>query len=64
MIDKENASYAKYIVANSYFSRETILRAYGLNSFVSYLGVDTELFRPLSLPKGNFVLSVGECPSA
>jgi glycosyltransferase involved in cell wall biosynthesis len=60
-IDKENASHAKYILANSYFSTETILRAYGLNSFVSYLGIDTDLFRPLSLPKENFVLSVGEC---
>jgi glycosyltransferase involved in cell wall biosynthesis len=60
-IDKENASHAKYILTNSYFSRETILRAYGLNSFVSYLGIDADLFRPLSLPKGNFVLSVGEC---
>jgi glycosyltransferase involved in cell wall biosynthesis len=60
-IDKENASHAKYILANSYFSRETILRAYGLNSFVSYLGIDAGLFRPLSLPIGNFVLSVGAC---
>jgi glycosyltransferase involved in cell wall biosynthesis len=60
-IDKENASYAKYILANSYFSRETILRAYGLNSFVSYLGIDTALFRPLALPKENFILSVGAC---
>ena len=60
-IDKENASYAKYILANSCFSRETILRAYGLNSFVSYLGIDTALFRPLALPKENFILSVGIC---
>jgi glycosyltransferase involved in cell wall biosynthesis len=60
-IDQENASHAKYILANSCFSRETILRAYGLNSFVSYLGIDTELFRPLSLPKEDFVLSVGQC---
>jgi len=60
-IDKENASYAKYIVTNSYFTRETILRAYGLNSFVSYLGIDTELFRPLNLPRENFILSVGSC---
>jgi glycosyltransferase involved in cell wall biosynthesis len=61
MVDAENALYAKYILANSFFSRETILRAYGLNSFVSYLGVDTDLFRPLSLPRENFVLSVGAC---
>ncbi|MGA3323491.1 MAG: glycosyltransferase family 4 protein [Terriglobia bacterium] len=60
-IDKENAAYAKYILANSYFSRESIVRAYGLNSYVSYLGIDTDLFRPMALPKENFVLSVGSC---
>ena len=60
-IDKENASFSRYILTNSYFSRESILRSYGLNSFVSYLGVDTEIFKPLGNPKENFVLSVGSC---
>lgn len=61
-IDRENASFAKYILANSYFSRESILRSYGLNSFVSYLGVDTDLFKPIpGIKKENFVLSVGSC---
>jgi glycosyltransferase involved in cell wall biosynthesis len=60
-LDRENASHAKYILTNSCFTRETILRAYGLNSFVSYLGIDTDLFRPLSLPREDFVLSVGAC---
>lgn len=60
-IERENASSAKYILANSCFSREAILRAYGLNSYVSYLGIDTGLFRPLSAQKENFVLSVGAC---
>ena len=58
-IDKKNASFAKHILTSSYFSRESILRSYGLNSFVSYLGVDTELFKPLGIPKEDFVLSVG-----
>jgi glycosyltransferase involved in cell wall biosynthesis len=35
------------------------LRSYGRNSFVSYLGVDTEIFKPLGVPKEDFVLSVG-----
>jgi glycosyltransferase involved in cell wall biosynthesis len=35
------------------------LRSYGRNSFVSYLGVDTEVFKPLSIPEEDFVLSVG-----
>jgi glycosyltransferase involved in cell wall biosynthesis len=58
-IDKKNASFAKHILTNSYFSRESILRSYGRNSFVSYLGVDTEIFKPLGIPKEDFVLSVG-----
>jgi glycosyltransferase involved in cell wall biosynthesis len=58
-IDKKNASFAEHILANSYFSRESILRRYGLNSFVSYLGVDNTVFKPLGIPKEDFVLSVG-----
>jgi glycosyltransferase involved in cell wall biosynthesis len=58
-IDKKNASFAKTILVNSYFSRENVLRAYGKNSFVSYLGVDTEIFRPLGFRKRSYVLSVG-----
>ncbi|NPV29971.1 MAG: glycosyltransferase family 4 protein [Firmicutes bacterium] len=60
-IDRENASFSRYILTNSYFSRESILRSYGLNSFVSYLGVDTDIFKHLEIPKVNFVLSVGSC---
>jgi glycosyltransferase involved in cell wall biosynthesis len=58
-LDKKNASFAEHILTNSYFSRESILRSYGRNSFVSYLGVDTEIFKPLGVPKEDFVLSVG-----
>jgi len=58
-LDKKNASFAEHILTNSYFSRESILRSYGRNSFVSYLGVDTEIFKPLGIPKEDFVLSVG-----
>jgi glycosyltransferase involved in cell wall biosynthesis len=60
-IDRENARYAKCILTNSCFSRENILRTFGQNSFVSYLGIDTLMFRPLLLPKQDFVLSVGIC---
>ena len=59
--DKKYASYSKYIIANSNFSKELILKNYGINSLVSYLGVDRSLFRPINLPKENFVLSVGQC---
>lgn len=60
-IDAENIAYAKNILTNSYFTRESILRVYGLNSYVSYLGIDTGLFRYLEVPEDNFVLSVGSC---
>lgn len=60
-IDEENISHAKNILTNSYFTRESILRVYGLNSFVSYLGIDTGLFHPLEVPEEDFVLSVGSC---
>lgn len=60
-LDRQNASFASYIVTNSYFSREAILRAYGLNAFVSYLGTDIGTFRPLSVPREDYVLSVGSC---
>lgn len=63
-IDKENASFAKVILTNSYFSREAILRTYGMNSFVSYLGVDTEIFRPLNTKTGSYVISVGSISPA
>lgn len=62
-IDRQNAAFAKQILTNSCFSRESILRSYGLNSFVSYLGIDTEIFRPIASPEGGFVLSVGACGS-
>ena len=35
--EKKNVSAASLVITNSYFTREYILRAYGLNSFVSYL---------------------------
>lgn len=63
-IDKENASFAKLVLTNSYFSREAILRAYGMNSFVSYLGVDTEIFRPLNMEREPYVLSIGSLTPA
>ncbi len=58
-IDKKNSSFSSYTLANSYFSRESIMRTYGLNSFVSYLGVDTDFFKPINISEEEFVLSVG-----
>ena len=58
-IDNTNSHYSKYTLCNSYFSRESILRMYGINSHVSYLGVDTEMFKPLEVSEKKFILSVG-----
>jgi glycosyltransferase involved in cell wall biosynthesis len=58
-IDKTNSNYSKYTLSNSYFSRESILRMYGINSHVSYLGVDPEMFKQIEIPKESFILSVG-----
>ncbi|MBV9932652.1 MAG: glycosyltransferase family 4 protein [Alphaproteobacteria bacterium] len=47
------------ILCNSYFSRESILRAYGLDAEVCYLGIDTNRFSPGSGPRGDFLLGLG-----
>jgi glycosyltransferase involved in cell wall biosynthesis len=54
-----NARACDRILVNSYFSRESILRAYGVDAKVCYLGVDTTLFRDLGLPRERFVVGLG-----
>ena len=52
-------SYAR-VLANSHFSRESILKAYGVDARTCYLGVDTALFVDRRLPRERFVVSLGE----
>ena len=47
------------ILVNSYFSRENVLRAYGLNSSVCYLGIDTDLFENRKLERERFIVGLG-----
>lgn len=47
------------ILVNSFFSREAILRTYGLRAKVCYLGIDTSLFRPLARTRERFIVSLG-----
>jgi glycosyltransferase involved in cell wall biosynthesis len=47
------------VLANSYFSRESMLRAYGIDASVCYLGVDTEQFRDCGLPRKRLVVGIG-----
>lgn len=58
-LDRENVRAASRVVTNSHYSRETLYRTYGIFARVAYLGVDTEKFHPLGLPREDFVLSVG-----
>lgn len=51
------------VLANSYFSRENILRSYGVDSQVCYLGVDTNRFVDRKLTREDFVVGVGALSS-
>ncbi|HUY13364.1 MAG TPA: glycosyltransferase family 4 protein [Terriglobia bacterium] len=54
-----NARAFTSILVNSYYSRESFLRAYGIDVDVCYLGVDTELFEDRSAPREDFVIGIG-----
>lgn len=54
-----NAAAFDRILVNSLYSRESILRAYGLDSKVCYLGIDLERFRPTGEQKQGFVIGLG-----
>lgn len=59
---REELRYAKafdLILVNSLFSRESLKRAYNLESKVCYLGVDCNTFRHLSLSRKNIVVGLG-----
>jgi glycosyltransferase involved in cell wall biosynthesis len=51
------------VLVNSYFSRESFLRAYGVDAKVCYLGVDTTLFRDLGLSRERVVVGLGSFDS-
>jgi glycosyltransferase involved in cell wall biosynthesis len=55
----ESARAYDRILVNSLFSRESVLRAYGLEAQVCYLGVDLGLFNDQGRPREDFVVSIG-----
>ena len=60
--NKADISYVKtapFLVTNSYYTREYIHKVYGKMAHVNYLGVDTDIFKHLNLPRENYILSVG-----
>lgn len=58
-IDLKNIAYSDKLIANSNYSRKNILKCYGLNSTVSYMGVDEKVFRPEKVKKDIDVLFIG-----
>ncbi len=59
-IDRDNARSADFTTAISLFGREYMIMAYDLYPQVCYLGIDTNVFRPLSIPKKKQVLFVSD----
>ncbi len=57
--ERENALAFGEILVNSFFSRESVLRAFGIDSTVCYLGVDTGKFVNQNKRREPFVVSVG-----
>jgi glycosyltransferase involved in cell wall biosynthesis len=55
----DNAAAFTGILVNSYFSRESVLRAYGLDSHVCYLGIDTDRFVDQKLDRDNVIIGLG-----
>lgn len=59
-MDREATRAASLVLVNSKFSQNQIARIYEIAPILSYPGVDTNAFRPLSeCMRENFVLSVG-----
>jgi glycosyltransferase involved in cell wall biosynthesis len=54
-----NAKAFDAVLVNSFYSRESIMRAYGLEAKVCYLGVDAEKFVDHELPRENYVVGLG-----
>ncbi|GAB3889998.1 hypothetical protein GCM10028825_25810 [Spirosoma agri] len=61
LVREEFTNYRSYdkVLVNSYFSNESLLRAYGGGGEVCYLGVDLDLFPFLDLPREPFVMGLG-----
>jgi glycosyltransferase involved in cell wall biosynthesis len=59
-----NAQAYNTILVNSYFSRESVLRAYGLDSKVCYLGIDADLFCHQNLERNKTVIGLGSITPA
>ena len=57
--EQENVRAFDQVLVNSLYSRESLLRAHGVDARVSYLGVDTRLFADRGLRREGFVVGIG-----
>lgn len=57
--DQVNVFSATKVLSNSFFSRETLHRIYGIFSDVAYPGIDIEKFKPADIAKEDFVFAPG-----
>jgi len=57
--ERANAAAFDMILVNSLFSRESVLRAYGLPAKVCYLGIDTDVFRPSGERREGYIVGLG-----
>jgi glycosyltransferase involved in cell wall biosynthesis len=55
----DNAAAFDQILVNSYFSRESVLRAYGVDARVCYPGIASDRFLSLGLPRERVVVGLG-----
>jgi glycosyltransferase involved in cell wall biosynthesis len=55
----QNARAFNTILVNSFFSRESILRSYGIDSKVCYLGIDTDRFVNQHKERADLVVVLG-----
>ncbi len=60
-VREEIANYHSFdtVLLNSYFSNESLLKAYGSGGEVCYLGIDTDLFPYLNRARQPFVMGLG-----
>jgi glycosyltransferase involved in cell wall biosynthesis len=52
------------VLVNSRFSREAVLRAFGIEAQVCYLGVDTDHFHPTDHPTRDYLIGLGSVSRA
>ncbi|WP_338874774.1 glycosyltransferase family 4 protein [Spirosoma sp. SC4-14] len=61
LVREEVANYQSYtkVLVNSFYSNESLLRAYGGGGDVCYLGIDMDMFSFMDLPREPFVMGLG-----